>query len=71
MLEASQLRSLAEAIAAGSAGNAGIAALTSSDPSGAISHAALMHGVRLVMLYGGIGVGMLAALSLITFRIGK
>lgn len=60
------LRSLAEAIAAG---NLASPALISMDPSGAIVHAALMHGFGMVMLYGGIGVWVLAALSFITFGV--
>jgi len=61
-----QLRSLAESIAAGD--------LTSSegtfpDPTGSsrIIHASLVHGFGTVMLYGGLCVWALAALSFIVF----
>ena len=62
-----ELRSLAEKIAAGD--------LTSfdrtfADPalgSGEIIHASLVHGFGAVMLYGGICVWVLAALSFMTF----
>ncbi len=57
---------MAETIAAD---NLASPALTSLDPSGAIVHAALMYGLGMVMLYGGIGVWVMAALSFITFGV--
>ena len=42
--------------------------LTSLDPSGLTVHAAFTHGFEWVMLYGGVGVWILALLSFITFR---
>lgn len=59
--EAPQLRALAGRIAAGDA-----AAL-----DGAPARAALAHGFGLVMLYGGVGVWVLAALSLVLFGAGR
>jgi len=41
------------------------------DPSGAIVHEALNRGFGNIMLYGGIGVWILATLSFIVFRSGK
>ncbi|MBV8213628.1 MAG: MFS transporter [Verrucomicrobia bacterium] len=66
-----QLHSLAEKIAAGE--------VISSDhtfpgitlASEGTTHAALVHGFGLVMLYGGVGVWVLAATSFITFRARK
>jgi len=68
-LPASQVHALAEAIAAGNAVSLrettpGLSSLAS---SGAVFHAALVHGFGLVMLYGGIGVWILAALSFAVF----
>ncbi|WP_429300147.1 MFS transporter [Paraburkholderia sp. GAS199] len=56
---------LAEKIAAGDveAVRQGIPALATLDPSGAAVHAALMAGFGWVMVYGGVGVWALAALS--------
>ncbi|QQC66371.1 MFS transporter [Paraburkholderia ginsengisoli] len=64
-LDIGQLGRLAEKVAAGDvdAIRAGIPALTRIDPSGSIVHAALMRGFGWVMLYGGVGVWVLAALS--------
>jgi EmrB/QacA subfamily drug resistance transporter len=58
---APQLRALASRIAAGDA-----AAL-----DGVAAHAALAHGFGLVMLYGGVGVWVLAALSFVLFGAGQ
>ncbi|OMD28146.1 MFS transporter [Paenibacillus odorifer] len=64
-----QLRSLAEKTAAGNTSslNQSFPELSSLDASGAIVHASLVHGFGLVMLYGGIGVWVLAAMSFIIF----
>lgn len=64
-LDTASLGALAEKIAAGDveAVRAGMPALARIDPSGSIVHAALMQGFGWVMLYGGVGVGMLAVLS--------
>jgi hypothetical protein len=64
-LDMGELGRLAEKIAAGDAEaiRAGIPALARIDPSGTIVHAALMQGFGWVMLYGGAGVWVLAALS--------
>ncbi|NOU85410.1 MFS transporter [Paenibacillus sp. LMG 31460] len=68
-LDTTQLRTLAEKIAAGNTTslNQGLPELTSLDASGAVVHAALVHGFGLVMLYGGIGVWVLAATSFMIF----
>jgi EmrB/QacA subfamily drug resistance transporter len=61
------LARLAEKIAAGDveAVRAGIPALAQIDPTGTAVHAALMAGFGWVMLYGGIGVWVLATLSFV------
>ncbi|CAB3798253.1 MFS transporter [Paraburkholderia fynbosensis] len=66
-LDIAELGRLAEKVAAGDvdAIRAGVPALTRIDPSGSIVHAALMRGFGWVMLYGGIGVWVLAALSFV------
>ncbi|MFM0294030.1 MULTISPECIES: MFS transporter [Paraburkholderia] len=66
-LDTAPLGALAEKIAAGDveAVRAGIPALARIDPSGSIVHAALMQGFGWVMLYGGVGVWVLAALSFV------
>jgi EmrB/QacA subfamily drug resistance transporter len=66
-LDIAELGRLAEKVAAGDvdAIRAGIPALTRIDPSGSIVHAALMRGFGWVMLYGGFGVWVLAALSFV------
>jgi hypothetical protein len=68
-LDATQLRSIAEKIAAGNTSSLkqGLPELSSLDASGAVVHAALVHGFGLVMLYGGIGVWVLAAISFMIF----
>jgi EmrB/QacA subfamily drug resistance transporter len=67
-LDASRLRVLAEKIAAGNVGlQQAFPELSSVDSSGAVVHAALVHGFGLVMLYGGIGVWILAAISFVIF----
>ena len=67
--DAAQLRLLAEKIAAGNfAGLAqAVPELATADASGTVVHAALIHGFGAVMLYGGIGVWVLAALSFTAF----
>jgi MFS family permease len=66
--DASRLRALAEKIAAGNAAlPQAFPELSSADPSGAVVHAALVHGFGLVMVYGGIGVWILAAISFAIF----
>ncbi|HMG02126.1 MAG TPA: MFS transporter [Edaphobacter sp.] len=66
--DASRLRGLAEKIAAGNGAlQTTFPELSSADPSGAVVHAALVHGFGLVMLYGGIGVCILAAISFAIF----
>ena len=46
-------------------------ALVQADPSGTAVHAALVHSFGWVMLYGGIGVWVLAGFSLLIFGNGK
>ncbi len=60
-LDAAQLRLLAERIAAGNA----VSALELSD---AVVHQALANGFGWVMLYGGIGVWIMAAISFLIFN---
>jgi hypothetical protein len=66
-LDTAELGRLAEKIAAGDveAIRAGMPALTRIDPSGSVVHAALMQGFGWVMLYGGVGVWVLAVLSFV------
>jgi hypothetical protein len=45
----------------------GFPALAQIDRSGAIVHAALVRGFGRVMLYGGVGIWVLAAISFVTF----
>jgi EmrB/QacA subfamily drug resistance transporter len=72
-LDAQQLRALAEKIAAGNLAplSQGVPELSLLDPSGAVVHAALASGFGGVMLFGGIGVWVLAAVSLAIFGIRK
>lgn len=63
--DASTLRSLAEKIAAGTAGSSG------QGVSDAIVHHALADGFGWVMLYGGISVWLLAAVSFMVFGPGR
>ncbi|MDQ0016208.1 EmrB/QacA subfamily drug resistance transporter [Variovorax boronicumulans] len=67
--DAQKLHPLAEKIAAGNFASLaqGFPELAQLDPSGAIVHAALVHGFGLVMLYGGIGIWVLAAISFAIF----
>jgi len=69
--DGSTLRMLAEQIAAGNASYLaqGNAMMEAADPQGAIAHAALVHGFRLVMLYGMAGAWCLALLSALAFGI--
>ena len=64
-----RLRSLAEKIASGNFGSLrdGFPELSSLDGSGAIVHAALVHGFGMVMLYGSVGVCILAVASFMVF----
>ncbi|CAE6798428.1 MFS transporter [Paraburkholderia nemoris] len=66
-LDTAPLGRLAEKIAAGDveAVRRGIPALATLDPSGSAVHAALIDGFGWVMLYGGVGVWVLAALSFV------
>ncbi|QCI62827.1 MFS transporter [Phreatobacter stygius] len=68
-LDAAQLRPLAERIAAGSVTAATQAAPDPSSlgTSATIVHQALVHGFGWVLLFGGIGIWLLAALSFIAF----
>jgi MFS family permease len=63
-----QLHSLAEKIAAG---DVGLLDHTFPGATEGTAHAALVHGFGMVMLYGGVGVWILAATSFITFRARK
>jgi hypothetical protein len=63
-----ELHSLAEKIAAG---DVRLLDHTFPGTSEGTAHAALVHGFGLVMLYGGLGVWVLAATSFITFRTRK
>lgn len=60
-VDATQLRFLAERIAAGSAASV-------PELSGAVVHQALRNGFGWVMLYGGIGVWIMAAISVLIFN---
>jgi hypothetical protein len=62
--DAERARSLAERIAAGTLSSTG------DGVSGAAAHAALVQGFGWVMLYGGVGVWILAAASLAVFGPG-
>jgi len=70
---ASLLHRLAEKVIAGDLGavHDDLPALKALDPSGAIVRAALNHGFGWTMVYGGIGVWVLAALSVLIFRSGS
>ncbi len=72
-LDAPQLRALAEKVAAGSFASLGesFPVLSQVDPSGATVHAALMHSFGWVMLFGAIGVWVLAGVSLLVFGNGR
>ncbi|MBA8880651.1 MFS transporter [Phyllobacterium myrsinacearum] len=69
----SRLRPLAEKIAAGNFASLpqSFPELAMLDASGKIVHAALINGFGLIMLYGGIGVWVLALVSFIIFGPGK
>lgn len=64
------LRTIAEKIAAGnfSSLNQDFPQLNSLDPSGLVLHEALAHGFEMVLIYGGIGVWILALMSFIVFN---
>ncbi|MBV8277281.1 MAG: MFS transporter [Verrucomicrobia bacterium] len=66
-----QLHSLAEKIAAGEVMSPDHTFPGITLASEGTTHAALVHGFGLVMLYGGVGVWVLAATSFITFRARK
>jgi EmrB/QacA subfamily drug resistance transporter len=70
-LDAIELRSLAQGIAAGSVTSLDEKLPGALDASGTILHEALTHGFGWVMLYGGIGVWILAALSFVIFSPAK
>lgn len=70
-LDAIELRSLAQGIAAGSVTSLDQKLPGALDASGTILHAALTHGFGWAMLYGGIGVWILAALSFVIFSPAK
>lgn len=67
-LSAAQLNSLAETIAGGETKSAAYQTYALSTSQSDIFHAAFLHGFRLVMLYGGVGVSILAIASLVTFH---
>ncbi|PYF74750.1 MFS transporter [Pedobacter nutrimenti] len=73
VLQNLSLHALAEKIASGSFSNLkhNFSQLAATDPSGTMVHAALLQGFDWVMLYGGIGVWVLALASFITFGKGK
>ncbi|MGL4290942.1 MAG: hypothetical protein ACRCVA_31625, partial [Phreatobacter sp.] len=66
---AAQLRQLAERIAAGNvtATTQGMSDPSSWGASATVVHQALVHGFGWVLLFGGIGIWVLAALSFIVF----
>ena len=68
-LDGQQLRTLASAIATGNFSSLQhvYPVLSIQDPSGAAVHAALVKGFGWVMLYGGIGAWILAAISFLIF----
>ncbi|QRN53823.1 MFS transporter [Dyella caseinilytica] len=68
VVDAHALRSAAEKIAAG---NLAAAPLSAPGISADMAHAALVQGFGNVMLYGGIGVWVLAAISFTVFGSGK
>lgn len=70
-LDAIELRSLAQGIAAGSVTSLDQKLPGALDSSGTILHAALTQGFGWVMLYGGLGVWILAALSFAIFSPAK
>lgn len=67
------LQTIAEKVAAGnfSSLNQDFPQLNTINSSGSILHAALANGFEMVLLYGGIGVWILALLSFILFNRGK
>lgn len=73
IFDTTKLRTLAEKIAAGNFTSLkqSFPELSSLDTSGALVHKALVHGFGLVMLYGGIGVWVLATISFMIFRSKK
>jgi EmrB/QacA subfamily drug resistance transporter len=69
--DAAQLRSLAERIAAGGTASSQAGAQPALDVSASVVHAALVNGFGWTVLYGGIGVWILAALSFVIFGPSK
>ena len=71
--DSARLHLLAEKIAAGNFASLRqiFPELSTLDPSGVVVHAALVHGFGIVMLYGGIGAWILAAVSFVIFAPGK
>jgi len=65
-LSSVQLRQAAASIAAGNLAQ-GVQQLQGTEAAGALAQAALAHGFGVLMLYGGFGVWLLAALSLAIF----
>jgi hypothetical protein len=67
--DVASLRLLAEKVAAGAIAELSQSSveLTAADPHGAIVHAALVHGFRLVMLYGMTGAWVLTFFSVVAF----
>ncbi|KAJ8135118.1 hypothetical protein OY671_011669 [Metschnikowia pulcherrima] len=72
-LDGQQLHTLASTIATGNLGSLQQAhpVLSTQDPSGAAVHAASVKGFGWVMLYGGIGAWILAAVSFSIFGFEK
>ncbi|MDA6071130.1 MFS transporter [Flavobacterium sp. AC] len=72
-LNKTALHTIAEKVAAGnfSSLNQDFPELNILDSSGSVLHAALAHGFEMVLLYGGIGVWILALLSYMLFNPGK
>lgn len=73
-LSATDLQTLAERIAGGGSIESlheHFPVLGQADPSGAIMHAALVQGFSWLMLYGGLGVWVLGAISFLIFSPGK
>ncbi|ASZ10195.1 MFS transporter [Chitinophaga pendula] len=72
-IDSGQLRVLAERAAAGNAATLAqeIPALARLDPTGSSLHDALVHGFGVLMLFGGIGVWILAIASFVIFGKGE
>ena len=72
-VDASQMQAMAQRIAAGHPASLSAEATNELSPAAidAIGHAALVHGFGWVLLFGGLGVCVLAALSLLVFGPAK